>query len=87
MVNGVLVAEVRPAAEAIRVQSVQAAVTDRLVNVATPLTALTVVVPPSVALPVLPARLTVTGPLNAGATLPWSSTAWTTGRGTRGVFA
>jgi hypothetical protein len=84
MVNGVLVAPVRPAALAVNVYPVPVRLSDSVVKVATPATAGTVAVPDSVALPGLAPSATVTAPVKAVAVLPILSRAVTT---TAGVIA
>jgi hypothetical protein len=75
--NGVLVASVSPAAEAFNVKLVPAVETVRSENVATPLTALTVAVPPTPAPPEAGCRETViacVAPATRFADASWTET-------------
>src|SRR4051812_28165489 len=69
MLNAELVAPVTPVAAAVSVYPVRVLAIDRSEYVATPLTALTVVVPASTAVPALP-NVTATAPVNPVARLP-----------------
>ena len=77
MLNESLAAPVRLPSAALSTYAVPAVFTDRFENVATPLTAFTVVVPPSVAPAVPPDSDSVTAELSVVTTLPLASSTLT----------
>jgi hypothetical protein len=87
VLNSELVALVSPVADAASEYPVPGAETLIPLNVAAPAMALTVSVPPSVALVGFVAKASVTAPVNDGVALPCESCAFTTIAGVIAAFA